>query len=320
MKIISRLSIFSFLLAVLLAIAGVSHSAFADQVSGAGIQISPTIERAELDPGATYKNRIAITNTGAKPIDFSMEVAPFQVSDIDYVPVYNKANAYTQITEWVTFDSYDPHLEVGETAEIVYHVNVPLDAPGGGQYATIFASTDNTTGASSTVNATASVGMILAAKISGETRISGEIVKTEIPSILLTPPISAVGTFKNTGNVDASAKMTIKIDNVISGVTIYDGSSNPTENSVLPGTTRDINVSWSNVPRLGVFKVTLSTEYMDDAEVKSRIVVICPIWFLAIIALIILVIIARILAKKREDARMRNNSRNSTGSADKFNL
>ena len=67
-------------------------------------------------------------------------------------------------------------------------------------------------------------------------------------------------------------------------------------------------------------KVSLTTEYLNDAQIKTATVIVCPLWFIAIIVLIIATIIFRILAKKRDDRRTRANSRNSTGSADKFNI
>lgn len=295
---------------------------FAAENTGlAGLSVSPTIQRSgNLEPGTTYTNRLLIENNGEKPFDFHMTAEPYSVENITYAPIYSVKNAFTQIVNWITFNDYKSHLEPGESSEVVYTVNVPEDVPGGGQYAIIFAETDNLSSSDESIKTTAKAGTILVARINGDTRLTGEIKKTSIPMFLLAPPVSATAMFENSGNVDADARMTLKIEKYITGELIYDGSADPLEKTILPDTTRELTVSWANVPRLGILKVTLNTEFMGDAEVKTRIVLVCPIWFMALIVLIILVIVARILARKREDARTRANSRNAAGSSQKFNL
>ena len=314
-----KLCLLSLAAAILFAL-NITSNALAEESSIIGLQISPVIQRMELDPSSSYANNITIVNTGDEPLKFEMNISPYQVEDINYAPIYTVTNAYTQIVNWITFDEYDDYLEPGEMSIVHYHINVPKDAPGGGQYAVVFAETKDATGEDQSVRANARAGMIVRAKVAGVTRETGEITKTIIPGFLLAPPISATATFKNTGNVDADARMSIKIEKYFSGEVIYDGTNDQLEKTILPDTTRDLNISWANVPRLGIFKVTLNTEFMGDAEVKTRIVIICPIWFMAIIILIILVIVFRILAKRREDRRTRTNSRNAQGSSGNLNL
>ena len=320
MKTVRKSWIFSLALAAFCTLFG-GKAVFADELATNGIQISPSIQRAgTLEPGTTYTNRIAITNSGDFDIDFQMVIDPYSVEDITYAPIYSVVNAYTQIANWIEFEDYETHLAPGEMSEVVYHVNVPKDVPGGGQYAVIAAEMDNLTNREESVTAKGKVGMILTARINGDTRLTGDIVETKIPMFLLAPPVSATATFRNSGNVDADATMILKIEDYFTGAMIYDGSTDPLEKTILPETTRELTVSWANVPRLGVLKVTLNTEFMGDAEVKSRVVIVCPIWFLALIILIIFVIIVRILARKREEARTRANSRNAAGSSQKFNI
>ena len=114
--------------------------------------------------------------------------------------------------------------------------------------------------------------------------------------------------------------MTLKIENFFTKALLYDNNDEPLTKFVLPETEREVSLVASGLPRLGVVRATLTNEFMGEAEIKTRIIVICPLWFIAIIALIILTIVARIVAKHRDDRRTRTNSRNSQGSADKFNL
>ena len=298
-----------------------THLAFAEEQIKFGVQISPSIQRTgEIEPGDTYFNRLAVTNIGDEAIDVEMMAEPYSVEDITYAPIYSVRNAYTQIVNWIEFSDYKTHLEPGELIEVDYTVTVPEDAPAGGQYAVIFAQAKKSEENEESIHALTKSGTILVSRVNGTTRLTGDIVKTSLPSFLLAPPVSASAIFENTGNVDVDARMTLKIENYLTGEVIYDGTNDPLEKTVLPGTTRELDISWSNVPRLGILKVTLNTEFMGDAEVKTRVVIICPIWFMALIVMIILVIIFRILAKRREDRRTRANSRAAHGSSGNLNI
>ena len=296
-----------------------SRDVFADE-DRTGLQVSPVIERMELDPGSTYSNKITISNTGDSPLTFEMSTAPYTVSDKTYAPIYDVRNSFTQIANWITFAPYNDTLNPGELSVVEYTISVPYDAPGGGQYAVIFAETKDATGEAQSVRANAKAGMIVRAKLSGVTRETGSIKDTKIPGFLLSPPVKATITLENTGNVDADVKAVMKIENYFSGELIYDGATDPVEKTILPGTTRDLEISWANVPRLGVLKVTLNTTYLNDSEVKTRVVVVCPVWFIALIALIILAIVVRILARKHDAKKTRKNSKNSEGGSGNFNL
>lgn len=300
-------------------------NAFAEEVNTGGVkvQISPNIQKMELDPGAVYKNNFTITNNGSTPFSYKLVVSPYSVEDTTYAPIYSVENAYTQITNWISFDDkeFEGVVEPAISKVINYTVTVPDDVPSGGQYAVIFVQSKEASETGESIQTIASPGLVLVARVNGDTRETGEIKDLNIPTFLLNPPVSASATFVNDGNVDVEAKMTLKIENYFSGEVIYDGTKEPLEKTLFPGTTRDLSISWSNVPRLGILKVTLSAEYPGDAAVKTRTVFICPIWFIALIVLFIIVIIIRATAGRRENRRTRANSReNDIHSSGKFNL
>lgn len=281
-----------------------------------GIQISPTIQRITLDPGAHYEGNLTIVNIGQNDLEYTMSVKPYQVSGEDYTALFDIHNGYTQITSWVTFPESNGTIAPGEVKNVAYVIDVPYDAPGGGQFAALFAETNESGQA---VKYNANVGTVLLARINGETREEGKILSTNIPGFLLNPPVTATVKLENKGNIDEEVKNTLQIVNYFSNEVIYEDTT-PQTNTMLPDTTRTLTLVANDVPRLGVLKATLTTEYLNDAEITSRVIFICPLWFIAIILLIILTIVARIVAKKRDDRRTRANSRNSAGSAEKFNI
>lgn len=310
------------LAAMLIAVFGLlsTSNAFAEESGISGIQISPTTDRMQLDPGAEYSNNLTITNTGDHTINYVIEITPYQVSGLDYAPVYDVENAHTQVSKWITVDKTEGTIDPNHIDIVHYTINVPEDAPGGSQYAAIFIKTGDTNTENQNVRVIAGTGLVITAQVSGDTRMTGSISETEIPGFLLAPPLTVSSKFKNTGNVDGNAVMTLKVENYFTGAMIYDNTGDPLTKTILPETERQVNLVANNLPRLGVVKAHLSNEFMGEAEVKTRIVIICPLWFIAIILLIILTIVARIITKRRDDRRTRSYSRNSQGSADKFNL
>ncbi len=294
---------------------GFAKSAFADEQK-MGIQISPTIQRVTLDPGAHYEGNLTIVNIGQSDLGYTLSIKPYQVTGEDYQAIFDVHNGYTQITNWISFPENSGNIAPGEVKNVAYVIDVPLDAPGGGQFATLFAETND---AGQSVKYNANVGTVLLAHINGETREEGKILETNIPGFILNPPVTATVRLENKGNIDEEVKNTLEIKNYFSGEVIYEDTT-PQTNTLLPGTSRTLTLVVNDVPRLGVLKASLTTEYMNDAEITTRTIFVCPLWFIAIIALIILTIVARIVAKKRDDRRTRANSRNNQGSAEKFNI
>ncbi|MBR3180517.1 hypothetical protein IKF63_00330 [Candidatus Saccharibacteria bacterium] len=317
-----KLSLFGLLICSFFAFWG-TNSVFAEEKTGIHLQMAPSIQDMELDPGAVYENNFTITNNGSSTLEYKININPYSVNDIDYAPIYSVKNAYTQITDWITIESGQEEgtLEPNHSEIINYTITVPKDVPGGGQYAVIFAEAKDISNGDS-IQDSARIGLIISARVSGDTRISGEIKDIKAPKFLLNPPVSASAVFTNNGNIDMSARMSLKIENYFSGQVIYDGTSDPVEKKLLPNTERELSVSWNNVPRLGVLRATLVTELPEanDANTKVYTIIVCPIWFIAIIALIFIAIIFRIISGKNENRHTRNNSKNNQGSSEKFNI
>ena len=318
MKIFSKLRLIA-LAMLILGFCLLNQNAFADEVVRTGIQVSPTVQRMTLDPGAHYNGVINVTNTGTATLDYHLTVSPYQVDD-KYSPIYNKENQHTQIRHWISFSEDRGSIQAGEVALVSYSIDVPLDAPGGSQYAVIFVETDDVVNAGSNVRANAGTGMVVMAKINGDTREEGKILSTSIPMFILNPPATATVRATNTGNVDEDVRTVIEVKNSLTGAVLYDNSADPDVNTLLPDTERTMTFVINDIPRLGILSFSITNEYINDAEIKTATVIVCPLWFIAIIVLIVATIVFRILAKKRDDRRTRANSRNSTGSADKFNI
>jgi len=282
------------------------------------IYVTPVEVNLDLTPGEVYKGRFEVVNNGDEAFDFSLTANRFYVKDLTYETTFDGKSAFTLIADWVTFDQTDYRgLKPGNRQEVKYRINVPKDAPSGGQYAVLFAVvSSNATDEGSGVAVDIRVGMKIYAKVSGKTRLGGEVTSVKQGKFYRTPPISAVALVKNTGNVDFYSKHEYIVKS-LSGRELFKDSKFV---RVMPNTTRQVELKWSKTPWLGIFRVRNTVSFLDKTKYdREEIVIVAPIWFvivlLIIIGLIVLLII-RIVKKtwKIYQRRKRTKSLQNQGS------
>lgn len=276
---------------------------------GGAIEIAPVVNNIQLTPGGSYTGIMVVKNIGDGVLNFSVNVSPYQVTDGDYTPVYNIKNDWTKIVDWISVPTESYSLNPGEEVDVEYIVNAPTDIPSGGQYAVISAATNDDSTQDGTVKIISSVGMVLSAEVAGNTRSSGEILSKNIQGFLLQPPISATFSLSNTGNISTTASCTMRVTNFFNGSEVFSNVNSPKELVVFPDTTRNGEISWDGSPSLGIFRANLSITYLNDTLNFSKIVMICPLWFIVIISILIVAAIVAVVIKfKKRSHHSKNKS------------
>lgn len=291
MKVFRKISKF-FAAALLMAVSALTSfsPAMADDIPDYRLQISPVSISLDLVPGKTEVGDFKVQNTGNKPFRFKVGVTPYSVVDEQYSPDYDTEGIYNDIVEWVTLSQTEGEVQPNEEVEIDFSIKVPKDAPGGGQYAMLYAEivNDEDTGSiGAGITAQRRVGLILYSNVDGVTRKTGQIVENKIPSILFNPPVIAESLVNNTGNTHATARYILQVYPLFGNEEIYTNEEHPDTRTVLPETQRFNTVTWAGAPHLGIFRVKQTVYMFDEASVTEKIVFLCPIWFLFIILLII---------------------------------
>lgn len=278
----------------------IPNSAFAD---GYGITVSPMNERIILNPGETYEGSFDISNANVNTETFRYEAVPraFYVDD-NYDIYYDKNADLNQIVDWITIEDPTGILDVNTVKKIRYTIDVPKDAPAGGQYAAIMVQSvrmEESENAESAVNLTQTIGIahIIYAEIAGTSIHSGEIESVELPSFLLDGDITGSALIKNTGNVHGVGKYTLQVFPVFSNEEIYTNEENPVELTILPGRSRYNDTRWENTPPVGIFNVIYTVEFEGVTQQVSKMVIKCPIWLLFIIIFVVMAIIIFIVMK-----------------------
>jgi hypothetical protein len=264
------------------------------------IQISPVSEKIKLKPDKKIKRQISVSNVGGEPFDFRVYAESYSAKDLSYDPIFDQASDYNLIVDWIKFDKTEyKALKPGESINIPYYVDTPKDMPGGGQYAVVFAETDNnSTGSEGIAMKTVSrVGCLVFADLGGETRNSGEISSFE-QLFLLEAPLKSEAVIKNTGNIDFAAKFSTTVTTLF-GREIINVTS---ENSILPETSRKLTNTWTEAPFFGIFNVKNTINFIDGTKLdETKTVLLGPLWLwitVYIIFLLTLVVIMLIIALK----------------------
>ena len=256
-----------------------------------------------LKPGEVYNGSITIINPVNSETDFNykVEVTPYSVVGEDYAADLATKSNYNMMVDWLKIEEPTGTLKPNNSKEIKFSITVPKDAPGGGQYATIAVSQNQSSAAQDggvAVNNVFEMASLIYAEVAGETKHETEILENEIPGFVTSAPITLKALLKNAGNVHETATIIIEAKDFFTGNVIVEteNDANQYTELVMPETTRlverDIN---ENLPALGVVHIEQTIYYNGEQSVTTKDVIICPVWFMILLGVTILAIVGSIV-------------------------
>jgi len=284
------------------------------------IILSPMSEKIVLTPGEKYQGSLKISNPNSSTDDllYSVSVESFnQARDDDGNDDYGNVDtqtitSYNQIMEWITFDKESGTVTPNQTDILTYTIDVPTDAPAGGQYATIII-TDESDHSSNEGNVSIAsiprVASIIYAEVAGETRNTGEITENNIPGFLMNNILEATSVVKNTGNVHTNASYILQVWPLFSDEEICTNEEEPETSLVLPETERYYSQSCA-LPSVGIFRAKQTVKIFGEESIVEKTIIVCPIWLLFIIFFVIAAIIIWLVMRVR--SRKSTNSRKTS--------
>lgn len=270
--------------------------------------VTPMAQKIELKPGEVYTGEIIVANPASATQDFVYHASTLKygVLGLNYQVDFEHESDYTQIVDWMTIENPTGTIKPNESAKIKYTIKVPETAPAGGQYAAIMIGSDGTKtgGDGVAVSNIYEMASIIYAAVDGETVREGEIVNNNFPSFATTLPITTSVVFKNNGNIHESAEISLEVRDAFSNNVIYpaDGQAAVTEEIIMPGTTREFTQEIDGLAPLGIFQVRQKVSYMGEAYAEEHTLVLCPIWFMLLVAITVAAIIGvivRLIMKHR---------------------
>ena len=302
--------VFSLVLLMALSLTTIYNVHAADKWS---FSVSPMKEKILLNPGEQYSSSVTVYVQEGDNTDirYKVEVEGFYV-DENYTNVFAECGTYCEMKDWITIESpTEGRLSPGGKTEIKYTINVPKDAPGGGQYASIIVQGDPWTDESGdteddddkdvapTIKEEKKIAYTVYAEVAGDVTRQGEITDLDVPSFLLAGDIKGSASVKNTGNVHGDAKYTLQVFPLFSDEEIYTNEEDPNTKTILPDRTRYEETVWEQTPSVGVFNVVYTVEFEGVTAQVSKMVIKCPIWLLFIIIFVIFALIFYFVAKAK---------------------
>lgn len=263
--------------------------------------ITPMTQKISLEAGQTHEGSIRVANPSDATADFTFKVSisPYGVADEDYNADLTTKSNRTMIADWITIETTSGTLKPNETKDIKFTITVPEDAPAGAQYAAIVVSQDEATKKSTGVNVenVFEMASIIYADVAGETIHDGNILENNIPGFSTTIPITLTAKLDNHGNVHDDATVVIAAKNILTGETYLPTDTNDGQYSelVIPDTTKNVTRNVENLPLLGIVHIDQTIYYNGQVSTASRDVIICPVWFMVIMAIAILSVTALII-------------------------
>ena len=271
--------------------------------AGGAFTLTPMYQQIILTPGEAYEGNFEITNPANSSIDFEYElrIEPFSADDKNSISLTANGD-YNQIVDWITLPFTEGSVAPNMTEKINFTINVPEDAAAGGQYASIVISSKpkSATNASVDIQEVYQSAHLIYAEVAGETVRKGTIDSINVPGFLFSGNISGNATITNTGNVHSRANHTLQIFPLFSDEEVFTNEEDPAHIWIMPGNTTYKEVSWDSTPSIGIFHVIYNVEFEGVNQKVDKMVIVCPLWLLFIIAAIIFLIIFKILSGKRE--------------------
>lgn len=274
--------------------------------------VTPPYHKIILVPGEVYSGSFSVFNASGseKPLEYEVEVGSFsqkKAEDGDQKDDYGamdhvSKSSYNQIMDWITFDKTKGTLEPGEVDDVTFKIDVPSDAPGGGQYATILVVDKTASGLAGgdniQINQLFQFASIIYAEVAGKTVEEGEILTNSMPSFLLNGPLTAESMVKNDGNVHTDAEYTFQVWPLFGGEEICTNEEEPETSLILPGTER-YHAQSCDLPSVGIFRAKQVVKIFGKTSVIERTVIICPLWLLFLILFVVIAIVIWVVMKIR---------------------
>lgn len=257
----------------------------ANEQSSEGIAASPVIQRYRLNAGESKQDSVTIINDGETAFDFILYARPYSVKGELYDPDFQTSSPSTDVYRWIQFEKTSYRLDPHQRITVPYTINVPDSAATGGHYGVIFAETQPAKTDNSSVVRKKRVGTLVFTTVNGTIRQTGTITEMNIPFWQTEPPLATSLKINSTGNTDfvASSKITVKD---LFGNTKY---SHEINYSVLPSTTRKVDLKWDGAPWFGLFQTTLDTKALDRPTSQTSYVLILPRYVPFVIVFVLII-------------------------------
>ena len=265
------------------------------------LEISPVSTRVSLNQKEQKPGTIEVKNYGNEPLNIRVYPTPF--SNADGNRNFKNESDYTKISHWIKIkddsgnyqDSVTFTMAPKQTKTISYKIDVPSNAPAGGQYATIFFESLDDQKNEESIKTTTRVGMLIYANIAGELIREANITNIRTNSFITSDNLKVSYTVENKGNIDFQASTTLQVSSLF-GRQLY----NDTElTTVFPDSSENVEFEWKDTPGFGLYNLHYKIRALDQTIEKNELILVASPFALIIIGILIVVLILAIVYRTR---------------------
>ena len=265
------------------------------------LEISPVSTRVSLNQKEQKPGTIEVKNYGNEPLNIRVYPTPF--SNADGNRNFKNESDYTKISHWIKIkddsgnyqDSVTFTMTPKQTKTISYKIDVPSNAPAGGQYATIFFESLDDQKNEESIKTTTRVGMLIYANVAGELIREANIINVRTNSFITSDNLKVSYTVENKGNIDFQASTTLQVSSLF-GRQLY----NDTElTTVFPDSSENVEFEWKDTPGFGLYNLHYKIRALDQTIEKNELILVASPFALIIIGILIVVLILAIVYRAR---------------------
>ncbi len=257
-----------------------------------GLRITPLRSKPSQKPGSTTSGSITITNTTSAPMTVALSVERFQTIDEDYNYSFSKG----EHTDWVRLTDKSVVLEPKTSKTVPYSLAVPVNAPPGGYYFAMFASTENKP-SSTNFTEVKRVSSLVYLEVSGKVKKSVTLLGSDASWLLVKHNLTLATRLHNVGNTHYPSRFRIDVK----GMFGWPKTSSQKEALILPSTIRRVvaDVPFPSVPGAYTVTVTFAPPQGGPNETAKIKVLYTPIWFIAVLTLVLSSLAYWLIGKRR---------------------
>jgi hypothetical protein len=290
--------------AIAACVAGAASSADAPKDK---LSLSPPRVVTDVEPGQRYTSHVTFRNYTEATFDARITTADLEPADEPGSFARVRPGQPRDAGTWITPQFERRRMEPGDEIRIPITVQVPGDAspgvhPGAVVVSRIIAQPGSSTEDAARVAVSASLASQWVFTVPGDQRVGGSLRRLRAPRVVWPseqPRFRAL--VENDGNTLLTAKPEI-------GIGAFTGRAaqtlKGTEVQLLPGSTREVEISWNDRPLFGWFRPTI---FVEAGSLRMQedypIVFVLPPWW--VIALLVAAVVLPIWTWWRRRRRRR---------------
>lgn len=268
--------------------------------------VPPTVSQ-ELNPGEIAEGKLKVINDSNSALTFKSQVKDFIVEDKAGTPKIlpdNTLSAKYSGASWLAVSPDSFTVRPGESYELSYYLQVPLDAKPGGRYAAVLYEPQELLQVEgSGTGVQTHLGSLFYIRVKGPVTEAAEVTKFEANGFQEYGPVAVTTDIKNNSGVHIRPKGVITVKNMLGQVV---DSQQLTEQNIFPEATREFENTFGKKFMFGRYTAELVGTYGIDNNLPLNAATSFIIFPWKIAGIIVLAVVAITLGalfynKKRKE-------------------